>query len=89
MTTNSLICLAKQEKSLKFDLFGEWLAANDEEMIQRTLENNPSIKANYDAITGDRINELVVIGVNMNHEDIRKKLDWVLLTEDEFELIFK
>ena len=65
---------------------GKWWAAvpknewnlDDEEMIE-------SIKAHWEDPYGDRRQELVFIGTNINKEDINARIEACLLTEKEFE----
>lgn len=49
------------------------------------LKENPHIQAEWDPEFGDRMTQLVFIGVDMNERDVVKLLDKCLLTNDEFD----
>ena len=44
------------------------------------------IFANWNQKWGDRRNEIVIIGLKMNHEEVQKQLEGCLLTDEEFEI---
>ncbi|MFC0471956.1 GTP-binding protein [Halalkalibacter kiskunsagensis] len=62
---------------------GEWVAAYPEEERQQALLEEPELQAKWDPEFGDRMTELVLIGIDMNHEQIRGTLDQCLLTDAE------
>jgi G3E family GTPase len=69
--------------SIQFGPAGYWLATLPEDQQQEVLETEPDVKAKWDEQWGDRLNEVVFIGVGMNRADIEARLDRCLLTEEE------
>lgn len=69
--------------SCRYEAAGVWWTAtpksewpDDEEFIEE-------ITKNFEGEYGDRRQEIVIIGINLNKEEITKKLDSCLLTDDE------
>ncbi|TWI55891.1 GTP-binding protein [Halalkalibacter nanhaiisediminis] len=62
---------------------GEWVAAYSEAEKQQTLLEEPELQAKWDPEYGDRMTELVLIGIDMNHEQVAASLDQCLLTDHE------
>jgi G3E family GTPase len=62
---------------------GYWIAALSEEEQNMYKEEDPEWAAEWDPVWGDRITELVLIGVEMNQAEITEQLDACLLTEEE------
>lgn len=54
-----------------------------EDQQQEVLESEPEMKAKWDERWGDRMNEIVFIGVSMDSAQIEARLDRCLLTKDE------
>ena len=52
-----------------------WIASAPKDEMVELLNANPKIKENWDEEYGDRVNELVFIGKNMDEEDIKKALN--------------
>ncbi|WP_341347251.1 GTP-binding protein [Paenibacillus sp. FSL H3-0469] len=69
--------------SIQFGPAGYWLATLPEEQQQEVLAAEPDVLAKWDGQWGDRLNEIVFIGVQMNREDIEARLDRCLLTAEE------
>ncbi|MEK3794574.1 GTP-binding protein [Paenibacillus sp. FSL R7-0204] len=69
--------------SIQFGPAGYWLATLPEEQQQEVLAAEPDVLAKWDDQWGDRLNEIVFIGVQMNREDIEARLDRCLLTAEE------
>ncbi|PTL22224.1 GTP-binding protein, partial [Shouchella clausii] len=46
-------------------------------------QNHPEIASKWDDRFGDRINEIVFIGIDMDESQIRKELQACLLTDEE------
>lgn len=65
---------------------GEWLAAYPEEEREQILQEEPELLENWDETVGDRMNELVFIGIDMNREEIEHSLDACLLTDEEMQM---
>jgi G3E family GTPase len=64
---------------------GYWIAALSEEEQNIYKEEDPEWAAEWDPVWGDRITELVLIGVEMNQAEITEQLDACLLTEEEMQ----
>ncbi|WP_317129989.1 CobW C-terminal domain-containing protein [Pedobacter psychrodurus] len=72
--------------SLRIDLAGVWWASmhqQEREQYLDYLENRTEIDANWDNDFGDRKNELVFIGQEMNGDKLKKSLEYCLLTDTE------
>ncbi len=65
---------------------GEWLAAYPEKEREMILKEDPELLERWDAKFGDRMTELVFIGVEMKREEIESSLDACLLTEEEMQM---
>ncbi|MEW9052110.1 MAG: GTP-binding protein [Neobacillus sp.] len=65
---------------------GEWLAAYPEQERNQILMEEPELLENWDEEFGDRMTELVLIGIEMNREEIETSLDKCLLTDDEMKM---
>ena len=76
--------------SLKAEVYGRWWASvpmKRRAMNPAYLENQELIQKKWDKQWGDRMNELVLIGQDMDKEKIMADLDACLLTEDEVYLM--
>lgn len=71
--------------SIQFGPAGYWLATLPEEQQQEVLATEPDVKAKWDRQWGDRLNEIVFIGVGMDRADIEARLDHCLLTAEEMQ----
>ena len=60
-----------------------WQAALPDEALCAMREEDPQFDADWDDVFGDRINEIVWIGINMDEAMIRASLDACLVTDDE------
>ncbi|MBE5318245.1 GTP-binding protein [Pedobacter sp. MR2016-19] len=72
--------------SLRIDLAGVWWASmqqHEREQYQDYQENRAEIDADWDNDFGDRKNELVFIGQEMNNDELKKLLEYCLLTDRE------
>ena len=72
--------------SLRIDLVGVWWASmmqHEREQYVDYLENRTEIDADWDNDFGDRKNELVFIGQEMNNDELKKSLEYCLLTDKE------
>lgn len=72
--------------SIQFGPAGRWVASLPEEERQAVLEYEPEVKKKWDSSCGDRITEIVMIGIDMDRATIEQKLDHCLLTDVEMEL---
>ncbi|MFC4321786.1 GTP-binding protein [Litchfieldia salsa] len=75
--------LSQAGTSIVFQGAGEWVASNPEQEQARFLEEEPEMLHRWDEVYGDRINELVFIGIDLKKEDIELGLDSCLLTKEE------
>ncbi len=57
---------------------GQWYAAMPEEELKETLQKNPTLRADWHPIHGDRMQKIVFIGRNMDRMAIMKMLDGCL-----------
>ncbi|WP_407944074.1 GTP-binding protein [Macrococcoides canis] len=85
-TRNNMCGLISQAgNSMQIQGAGEWIATLSEEEIALEMQEDPSLKERWDEF-GDRMTEIVFIGIEMNQDQITKDLDACLLTEDEMKL---
>ncbi len=83
-TRNNMTGLLSQAgPSIIFQGAGEWIAAAPQEEQARILEEEPELRERWDEEYGDRMNELVFIGIDFNKEELIDSLDSCLLTEEE------
>ncbi|MFP8640580.1 GTP-binding protein [Priestia aryabhattai] len=75
--------LSQAGTSIMIQGAGEWVATYTAEEREQTLKEEPELRAKWDEQFGDRINELVFIGIDMNEAEIIKTLDHCLLTTEE------
>ncbi|NGM84569.1 GTP-binding protein [Paenibacillus sp. 7124] len=75
--------LSQAGPSIQFGPAGYWLASLPEDQQREVLEGEPEVLERWDHTWGDRMTELVFIGMDMNREDIEKELDRCLLSEEE------
>jgi G3E family GTPase len=72
--------------SLKAEIFGRWwvsVSTKERALNPGFLENQEEIQAKWDKKWGDRMNEIVFIGQDMDQEAITAELDACLLNEFE------
>ncbi|WP_252183531.1 GTP-binding protein [Rossellomorea vietnamensis] len=62
---------------------GKWVAAYPEDERNEVLEDDPEMMEKWDSLYGDRMNEIVFIGLDMNQEEVAESLESCLLTEEE------
>ncbi|MCD1260369.1 GTP-binding protein [Paenibacillus athensensis] len=70
---------------MRFDPNGYWIAALPESERAEQLLDNPELIAKWDARFGDRINQIVLIGIDLEPQAITAQLDACLLTDEELE----
>lgn len=78
--------LSQAGPSIQFGPAGRWLASFSEEEQQEVFRSEPEILRRWDQVWGDRLNEIVFIGIDMNRPKVEKWLDRCLLTEEEMNL---
>ncbi|QOT11665.1 GTP-binding protein [Paenibacillus sp. JNUCC32] len=72
--------------SIHFGPAGYWVAALTEQEQQELLRSEPDVRRKWDNVWGDRMTELVMIGIGMEQEQIERELDECLLTDREMQL---
>jgi G3E family GTPase len=75
--------LSQAGPSIMIQGAGEWLAAYPENEKQAILQEEPELLERWDDTFGDRMIELVFIGLDMNQIEIETSLDFCLLSDDE------
>ncbi|MGG3654706.1 GTP-binding protein [Bacillus pseudomycoides] len=75
--------LSQAGSSITIQGAGEWVATLPAAEQQQILREEPEVLKNWDDQYGDRITELVFIGVEMNQYEIERSLDTCLLTGEE------
>lgn len=69
--------------SLVFQGAGQWVAALPEIQQRAILDDDPVLLKRWDPVYGDRQTELVLIGLDMDREEVETSLDRCLLMDDE------
>jgi G3E family GTPase len=83
-TRNNVAGLLSQAgPSITLQAAGEWVASYPKEEKDEILIDEPELLAKWDELYGDRIIEIVFIGVDMNRDEIEKMLDECLLNNQE------
>jgi G3E family GTPase len=75
--------LSQAGTSITIQGAGEWVAVYPETERQQILKEDPELLAKWDETYGDRMTELVFIGIDMNRQEIETSLDECLLTDEE------
>jgi G3E family GTPase len=83
-TRNDLALLFSQAgPSVQLEPVTYWVASLPPEQQTQYLEEDPDLKNHWDEKFGDRKNELVLIGIDMDKNLVKASLDRCLLTEEE------
>jgi G3E family GTPase len=83
-TRNDLaMTLSQAGPSIEIGTAGYWVAALPEEEKRAVLAEDPEWADTWDDEYGDRVIELVFIGMDMDREELIKSLDACLLTAEE------
>lgn len=83
-TRNNMASLLSQAgPSITIQGAGEWIASYPKEEQEQILKDEPELLTRWDDTYGDRITELVLIGIDMNQTGIEHTLDQCLLTDEE------
>ncbi|WP_088011896.1 GTP-binding protein [Gottfriedia acidiceleris] len=86
-TRNDLVGLLSQAGStITIQGAGEWIATLPESEQQELKLEDPLLEKKWDEKFGDRLNELVFIGIDLVQAEIEKSLDQCLLTDEEMTL---
>lgn len=75
--------LSQAGPSITLQGAGEWIAALPEVERNEILKNDPELLNRWDKEFGDRMTELVFIGMEMKQEEVASSLDDCLLTDKE------
>jgi G3E family GTPase len=75
--------LSQAGPSITIQGAGEWIAAYPEQEKKQALKEEPELLERWDDTYGDRMTELVFIGIDMNQTEIEQSLDTCLLTDEE------
>ncbi|QFT90306.1 Putative metal chaperone YciC [Bacillus sp. THAF10] len=75
--------LSQAGASIMLQGAGEWVASYSEQEKQQTLKEEPELLQKWHPTFGDRMTELVFIGIDMEQKLIERSLDTCLLTEKE------
>ncbi|MGX1983760.1 G3E family GTPase [Thermolongibacillus altinsuensis] len=78
--------LSQAGPSIMIQGAGEWVAAYPKEEQQQILAEDPDLQAKWDDVHGDRMTELVFIGIEMEQNQIEASLDTCLLTDEEMNM---
>ena len=77
--------ISQAGSSIMFQGAGEWVATYSKEEQEQTLKEEPELLEKWDPIYGDRMTEIVFIGVHLEREKVEASLDTCLLTESEMQ----
>lgn len=66
-------------KQIQMHNAGQWYATMPEEELQMMLERDAGLRRDWDPEYGDRMQKIVFIGQNMDHEEIIRQLDKCLV----------
>ncbi|ANY75235.1 GTP-binding protein [Paenibacillus ihbetae] len=78
--------LSQAGPSIQFGPAGYWVAALPEAEREEILRTEEDVRVKWDTHWGDRLTELVMIGIDMDREHIEAALDQCLLTDEEMSL---
>jgi G3E family GTPase len=85
-TRNDLVGMLSQAGStITIQGSGEWIATLPKSEQEEMRSEDPLLDNKWDDIYGDRMTELVLIGIDMNQLKIEESLDKCLLTKEEME----
>lgn len=77
--------LSQAGPSIQVGIMGYWVATASKEEQSEIFQEQPEILANWDPLYGDRMVELVVIGIHLNRTELEVRLDQLLLTDEEMQ----
>ncbi|MFZ3589325.1 GTP-binding protein [Bacillus sp. DJP31] len=80
---NTSILLSQAGTSIMFQPAGEWIAALSKNEQEEMIQEEPELLERWDIDFGDRMTELVLIGIDMDREEIESSLNACLLTKEE------
>lgn len=77
--------LSQAGPSITIQGAGEWIATYPKEEQAQILKEEPELLEKWDDLYGDRMTEIVMIGVGMNRDEIEATLNQCLLTDEEMQ----
>lgn len=77
--------LSQAGPSIQFGPAGYWVAGLPDDQQRELLETEPELAERWDERWGDRMTEVVWIGIGMDRKDIEQKLASCLLSHEELE----
>ncbi|MFD2672189.1 GTP-binding protein [Marinicrinis sediminis] len=75
--------LGQAGPSIQIGAAGQWLVSLPQEEQDQMRQEDPELFVNWDEQWGDRMSELVMIGVEMDRASVEEKLEACLLTDQE------
>ncbi|MGM0920715.1 MAG: GTP-binding protein [Bacillota bacterium] len=75
--------LSQAGTSIMIQGAGEWVASYSEEEQKQTLTEEPELLERWDDTFGDRMTELVFIGIDLSKVEVETSLDGCLMTDEE------
>ncbi|MGE7599482.1 MULTISPECIES: GTP-binding protein [Lysinibacillus] len=78
------LLLSQAGSSAKIEPVSYWVAALPKAQQEDVFQQSPEVLEDWDSEFGDRMTQLVIIGIDLDRERIIKQLDSCLLTEEEF-----
>ncbi|PMC40517.1 cobalamin biosynthesis protein CobW [Bacillus sp. UMB0899] len=77
--------LSQAGPSITIQGAGEWIASYPKDEQEEMLKEEPELLEKWDNQYGDRMTELVMIGIDMNHDEIVASLNQCILTDEEMQ----
>ncbi|WP_175640513.1 GTP-binding protein [Metabacillus schmidteae] len=77
--------LSQAGPSITIQGAGEWIASYPKDEQEEMLKEEPELHEKWDNQYGDRMTELVMIGIDMNHDEIVASLNQCILTDEEMQ----
>lgn len=78
------LLLSQAGSSAKIEPVSYWVAALPKAQQEDVFQQSPEVLEDWDSEFGDRMTQLVIIGIDLDRERINKQLDSCLLTDEEF-----
>ncbi len=78
------LLLSQAGSSAKIEPVSYWVAALPKAQQEDVFLQSPEVLKDWDSEFGDRMTQLVLIGIDLDRERIIKQLDSCLLTDEEF-----
>jgi G3E family GTPase len=75
--------LSQAGASIMIQGAGDWIASYSKEEQEQTFKEEPELLEKWDVTYGDRITELVFIGLELDQNRVEHTLDSCLLTDEE------